>query len=249
MPDGGVLLARDIRVCYGTPDGTGERHWQLNVPELCLDANTAYSFLGQNMAGKSTLVRLLTGTLDPRAVQSLSGRVEIDGRSIELPSSAASLRNAGIAAVHQNDPMFPELSIWENVLLGLPAAAHRRAVVEKARGRVQAVLRQLSPSDVGASEPLGRLSGGGRALVRILRSVVWGFRVLFLDEPTVNLDPGNVARCFSLLGECWTDGGAMVLVSHSPHDHDVLEALARERGYGYVKVPLENGHLVSSSDP
>lgn len=244
-----MLEARNVRLRYSSHDDLGEDRWTLDVPELCLQANTAYSLLGNNMAGKSTLVRLLTGTIDIRAVQTVSGRLRSADVTTDLPSNAVELRNAGIVGVHQNDVMFPELSIWENVQLGVAYKGRTDGSVERAREMVRATIQQLPRAGLRPSEPLGTLSGGGRALVRMLRSVTWGFRVLFLDEPTANLDPANAERCFSLLEQSWVDDGAVVLVSHSARDHDAFRALALGRSRRHVSLCLDHGRLLPSQDP
>jgi ABC-type sugar transport system ATPase subunit len=244
-----VLEARDVRLQYAANAGPDEASWRLDIPELCLRTNTAYSLLGQNMAGKSTLVRILTGTLDPHTVEHASGRLRIDGTVLDLPSPAPVLRKAGIVGVHQNDPMFPDLSIWENVQLGLSEARSRDGRLEHARETVRATLGQLPRTDLDPADPLGALSGGGRALVRILRSVVWGFRVLILDEPTANLDPANAARCFSLLEQSWTGDGAIVLISHSERDHAAFRALALARAQPHGVLRLDRGQLLPSPEP
>lgn len=108
-----LLEANDIRFRYEASSPV-----ILDTPTIRLLRGRAYSLRGGNMGGKTTPVKLLCGLLDsPNAEMFL----QFDGDMFDMPKERSKLQLAGLRACHQNDPMFPELSIWENIKIGVPA--------------------------------------------------------------------------------------------------------------------------------
>lgn len=198
------------------------------------------SLRGANMSGKSTLVRLLVGLIGSRAIH-----VNVKGNSVANWNLEAA-GNAEIRAVHQNDPLFLPLTVWENLLLG---SSGRRDMHERARQ-----VRQLasdSLQELGAQEgdlldtPLGKLSGGGVSIVRLLRAVAWGYRVLLLDEPTTGLDPARKQLLRSRIRDSISGYDiCILLVSFDDEDHGWLSTLAKEKGLKYREVSIQGKHLI-----
>jgi len=239
-----VAAVSGLRFRYPGASAKEEGHWLLDIGSLHIHTNSAYSLLGENMVGKTTLVRVLTGTLDAPSRGYLEGSFCYGAVTGRFPVDPRIVRRVGICAVHQNDMMFDGLSIWENVLLGAPSRAAVRFHGPAARNSLRLTLARLANHEARSeASALGTLSAGGRAMVRTIRAVAWGYRLLVLDEPTVNLDPKNRDRWFFLLGELWTNPASVVLVSHDPEDHTALRNLALRSGRVYKAFKLHDGML------
>ena len=212
----------------------------LDIPALRLRRGVAYSLYGRNMSGKTTLIKLLSGVIDHPAA---TIKVRFDGHEYVLPNQRTTLQAAGLRACHQNDPMFPELSIWDNIWIGAPRTRASRLDIKRGQDCITAALRTLSSGDnsLGPRDLLGRLSGGGRAVVRVLRSVVWQHKLLLLDEPLANVDSSNRELLFDVLKRHTSPQTAVLLISHDDKDHEVFrESLS---GLTHERLLLDEGRV------
>lgn len=212
--------------------------WGLDGPELIFDKSHVYSIIGSNMSGKSTFIRLISGGIEKK--HSYCMVLEYDGLTYHLPKDAPSLRRSGVAACYQQDIMFPLFSIWENITLGCPTRPSKEQM-KKARCVVQSNIGRLSLS-VNLDTKLDQLSGGGVALVRLLRTIVWDTKILLLDEPTVHLDADWSGRFFELLQNSITTDTptieCIIFVSHNTSDHDRLKEIANDAAFGYRTLEI-----------
>lgn len=146
--------------------------------DLTVEAGSVVTVMGPSGSGKSTLLSWICGTLDPafRA----EGRVQLGQEDItRLPPEA---RRVGI--LFQDDLLFPHLSVGGNLAFGLPAAVRGRAV---RRARVEAALADADLAGFADRDP-ATLSGGQRARVALMRTLLAEPRALLLDEPFNRLD-------------------------------------------------------------
>jgi len=180
----------------------------LDGADLEVRGGEVHAVLGENGAGKSTLLAILGGMQRPDA-----GRVEIDGRVVEL----ASPRDAwdhGVGLVHQHFALVPTLSVMENLALGRRAgmvgwrlrSGALRAEAEELMGRTGLV--------VSLEARVERLGVGERQRVEILKALLRDPPLLALDEPTATLMPDEVDQLFGLLRDFAEAGRAVVLVAH-----------------------------------
>lgn len=167
-----------------------------------------HALVGENGAGKSTLVKILTGAVIPD-----SGEIRIGDHSYSslTPSLA---RELGIAIVYQQPSVFGELSVLENIALGIEGASvwgkinwpERR---RRAEELLNAVGASIDPARLAAS-----LSLPEQQLVEIAKALGSDARVLILDEPTASLSEVDARHLFSLLRRLREEGRAIVYISH-----------------------------------
>lgn len=163
--------------------------------------------LGENGAGKSTLLKTMFGQIMPDA-----GSVLVDGQPVVFHSPADALAH-GIAMVHQELNLVPQVSAVKNVMLGREGA--RLGVIKRtAREReALAVLERLGFRG-DPSVPVQLLGVAQQQIVELARGLVTNARVIILDEPTAMLSGPETARLFQLIKELRADGHALVFVSH-----------------------------------
>jgi rhamnose transport system ATP-binding protein len=180
----------------------------LSDASLDLRAGEIHALVGENGAGKSTLVNILTGALSPDA-----GRVELGGRPIDTftPQEAQRL---GIVAIHQHPALFPDLSVAENLALGLESLRWWSRVDWAGRRERARHLLSLVGARIDVDREAATLSLPEQQLVEIARALGTRARVLLLDEPTASLTPQEVDRLFGILADLKAAGTAIVYISH-----------------------------------
>jgi branched-chain amino acid transport system ATP-binding protein len=160
-PGGDILQGVDLRVEKGD--------------YLCI--------IGPNGAGKSTLMRVIAGVLAPR-----KGRVLFEGRDIGSRRPDLVFRD-GIVTVPQGRNTFPDMTVWENMLMGAYSIRNRKLVKE----RIERVIELLPVVKEKRNVRAGLLSGGQQKQVEIGRAMLVDPKLLILDEPTMGLEP-RIAR-------------------------------------------------------
>jgi ribose transport system ATP-binding protein len=164
--------------------------------------------VGQNGAGKSTLMAVLAGAIRPDA-----GEMSIGGRPY-APSSPSEARHAGVAMIRQELSLAPDLTVTENITLGIEPA--RFGVLDRARMRAIAgdALAELGHDTLPLEAKAGELSAALQQIVEIARALAVGCPVLVLDEPTSSLGPADVEHLFGVLQRLKSQGRAIVYISH-----------------------------------
>ncbi len=181
----------------------------LDGVSLGVEAGTCFGLLGPNGAGKTTLVSILATLLRPGA-----GRARLLGRDVET-ERAAVRRDVGI--VFQEPSLDPELTAREH--LDLHARLYH---LDDRNRRVAAGLAQLALG-AHADRPVRGFSGGMKRRLEIARGLLHRPRVLFLDEPTLGLDPKARGALWSALREIRSAGDATIfLTTHSMEEADAL---------------------------
>ncbi len=172
--------------------------------------------LGENGAGKSTVIKLITGVERPT-----SGQILIDGRDADL-ASPRHARERGIATVYQEVSTLPLLSVARNfVLAAEPSKGRglfRRMDLREAERLALESLRSLGISRVrDGSQLVGTLSGGERQALAIGRAVHFGARLLVLDEPTAALGVRESAVVLRLIKKVRASGVAVLFITHNAY--------------------------------
>jgi ABC-type branched-subunit amino acid transport system ATPase component len=182
------------------------------------------ALLGANGAGKSTVMRALSGLLRP-----VSGTIRLGGERIEqLPAHLIAVN--GLALVPEGRQVFPELSVRDNLMLGAYARTDS-ALQEDLYAMFARFPRLLERTDARA----GLLSGGEQQMLAIARGLMARPRILLLDEPSLGLAPAIIDELFDVIAGLRDRGVTLLLV-----DQMAAQALAAaDRGY-----VLESGRVV-----
>ncbi|MGY2256878.1 L-arabinose ABC transporter ATP-binding protein AraG [Pseudomonas reactans] len=166
-----------------------------------------HALMGENGAGKSTLLKILGGAYLPS-----SGSLQIGEQTMDFKSAADSIAS-GVAVIHQELHLVPEMTVAENLFLGhLPT---RFGVVNRSQLRKQALacLKGLA-DEIDPDEKLGRLSLGQRQLVEIAKALSRGAHVIAFDEPTSSLSAREIDRLMAIITRLRDEGKVVLYVSH-----------------------------------
>ena len=174
--------------------------------DFALRAGEVHCLVGENGAGKSSLIKVVSGLYDPD-----EGEVLLGGAP--LPSGTAAVREAGVATVHQEHNLVPALTVLENVMLGGWISRGGFISRRRMRDRAASALDRVAPG-ISLDHHAEALSPAEGQLVEIARGIAQDARVLILDEPTTALTERDAERLFRLIGELRDQGMAILYVSH-----------------------------------
>jgi len=173
---------------------------------------------GDNGAGKSSLIKMISGAESP-----ISGRIALRGETVRFTSPQDALAR-GVATIYQDLALAPRLSIAQNIFMGSeltrPALLPFLQVLDKRRMQQEArgYLAQLSVSVDDMSRPVEFLSGGQRQAVAIARALRWRAEIIIMDEPTAALGVKETALVLDLVRRLKADGRTILLISHNMRD-------------------------------
>ena len=173
-----------------------------------LHGGEVHALLGENGAGKSTLIKVITGAHQPDG-----GNIEIDGKAVSR-LDPASARAMGIAAIYQQPALFPDLTVTENVALGLetPSTTSRIRWPER-RNRARELLKRVG-AEIDPDTEVRKLSMPEQQLVEIARSLGAGARILIMDEPTASLTQNEVHLLYAVVRDLRAQGVGVIYISH-----------------------------------
>ncbi|MGA8262769.1 MAG: ABC transporter ATP-binding protein [Arenicellales bacterium] len=175
----------------------------LHGVDLRVGAGQALCLIGPNGAGKSTVLHTIYGF-----TKVYGGRVFAGDTDITALSPTQKLKRVGIAYVLQDNSVFPDMTVEENLLMGgylLPSRDEARAATER-------VLESYPRLKERRRERAGVLSGGERRILEISRALIMEPGVLLIDEPSIGLEPRYIDMVFELLEELKTDAGKTIIM-------------------------------------
>jgi len=180
----------------------------LKAVSFDLKAGEVHALVGENGAGKSTLIKVITGAHHPD-----QGSIEIQGVPVaEIDPVRA--RSLGIAAIYQQPALFPDLTVAENIAIGLePGGAWRRIRWRERRDRARLVLERIG-ARIDPQTEVRRLSMPEQQLVEIARALGANARILIMDEPTASLSDQEVERLFRVIHDLKSQGKGIIYISH-----------------------------------
>ena len=196
--------------------------WQIS---LSVGDGELVCLLGPNAAGKSTTMKTILGLVHP-----FEGELVFDGHAIHS-AKPADVVKAGIAPVMEGRRIFPELTVYENLLMG----AYTRSDAGAIRRDIEAMYTRFPILAERRSQLGGTLSGGEQQMLAIARALLARPRILIMDEPSMGLSPLFVDKTFEIIQELNKQGIAILLVEQNASM--ALDIAHR----GYV---LQSGHVV-----
>ena len=216
-----ILTARNLVKRYGRVTALDNADFDLYPGEIL-------AVIGDNGAGKSTMIKAISGAIVPD-----EGEIHLEGKPVQFNSPMAA-RNAGVETVYQNLALSPALSIADNMFLGRELR-HKsifgrlfrkldRAGMEKFARDKLSELGLLTIQNI--SQAVETLSGGQRQGVAVARAAAFGSKVIIMDEPTAALGVKESRRVLDLILDVRSRGIPIVLISHNmPHVFEVADRI------------------------
>ena len=160
--------------------------------DLLVDKAQSLCLIGPNGAGKSTILHSIYGFTNI-----FSGKIEIDGNEITTLTPAQKLKSCGIAYILQDNSVFPDMTVEENLLMG----GYIKDKTEESYAEAQRVLEKYERLNKRRNQPAKVLSGGERRLLEISRALVMKPSILLVDEPSIGLEPRYIQMVFEILDD------------------------------------------------
>ena len=180
-----------------------------------VDSGEVTCVLGDNGAGKSTFIKILSGVH-----QHSEGELLVEGEPTHF-NSPREAKERGIATVFQDLATVPLMSVWRNFFLGSEptkgAGPLRRVDVGCAKQTMREELKRMGIDVRDPDQPVGTLSGGERQAVSIARAVYFGAKVLILDEPTSALGVKQSGVVLRYVAQARDRGLGVIFITHNPH--------------------------------
>src|SRR4029077_3293493 len=196
-----ALEMRRISKSFGPTQVLREVDFELRAGEV-------HALMGENGAGKSTLMKIAAGL-----IEDFEGRILVGGQPVHLTSPRDATR-AGIAMIHQELSLVPELEVDENIFLGQEKL--QSLFLVNRTSQVQAARDVLQTLDFHGriQVPVSQLRVGEQQLVEIAKALVAKARILIMDEATSALSINETERLFQVIGRLAAEGVAIVYISH-----------------------------------
>ena len=216
-----ILKARGLVKRYGRVTALDNADFDLYPGEIL-------AVIGDNGAGKSSLIKAISGAVTPD-----EGEIRLEGKTINFPSPMQA-REAGIETVYQNLALSPALSIADNMFLGReirrkgPLGDVLRLLDHKEMQRIaREKLSELGLMTIqNINQAVETLSGGQRQGVAVARAAAFGSKVVIMDEPTAALGVKESRRVLELILDVRSRGLPIVLISHNmPHVFEVADRI------------------------
>src|SRR5215210_4215826 len=204
-----LLRATDITKSYAGVQA-------LRSASLELRAGEVHALIGENGAGKSTLIKIITGAVEPDG-----GELQIEGKTVTNNSPRVA-KELGVAAIYQQPALFPELTVAENIALGVEQSGMAGRVDWRARKRRAAELLAQVGARISPDTDAGDLTMPQQQLVEIARALGADAKVLILDEPTASLSEEDTQNLFNVIRTLRERGVGMVYISHRLEELPVI---------------------------
>ncbi|MFD1824145.1 MULTISPECIES: sugar ABC transporter ATP-binding protein [Mumia] len=201
-PPGTVALAlRDVSKTFGQVVA-------LRSGSLTVTTGSIHALVGENGAGKSTMVKIIAGLY-----RADSGSYELFGESVDFRTTAEA-KDAGVAVIYQEPTLFPDLSVTENLFMGRQPRNRFGRIDRKAMDtEARALFARLGVA-IDPERPADGLSIADQQIIEIAKAISLDARVLIMDEPTAALSGIEVDRLMTIARSLRDEGRALVFISH-----------------------------------
>lgn len=215
----------------------------LRAVTLACKAGEIHAILGENGAGKSTMMKLLSGVIRPT-----SGEVAVDGKAVALQGPRDASRR-GVVCIFQELSLMPALSVGDNIVLARPQTRMgmmQRAAYDEAR----ACLHRIGAGQITLDRIVSELTLADRQLVEIAKALYQKPRLLILDEATSALGADAVERVFDVIRQLRDEGCGVLFISHRFHEvHALADVISVFRNGSHVRTfpagTMDHGDIVS----
>lgn len=186
----------------------------LDNVDLTIDEGEILGLVGENAAGKSTLIKILTGIYSKTA-----GEIFWEGRKVEINNRADSLK-LGIDAIYQNLGLVETLNVPENLFLGKELKKKILGITildnKKMENESRRFIKEIIGLDItNFKDPIINLSGGQRQSVAIARAIYWDAKLVIMDEPTASLGVEEVLKTFEIIRNLKKNNTAVIFICHN----------------------------------
>jgi fructose transport system ATP-binding protein len=234
-----ILSARGLRKRYGQVTAIDGADFDLYPGEIL-------AVIGDNGAGKSSLIKALAGAVIPD-----EGEIRLDGKRVNFKSPHEA-RDAGIETVYQDLAVSPALDIATNLFLGRekrragPLGSVLRMVDKKAmRAEADRQMKNLQIGIGSMSQAVETLSGGQRQGVAVARAAAWARKLVIMDEPTAALGVRESGQVLELIKRVRDHGLPVILISHNmPHVFEIADRIHIHRLGKRVAVVTPKTHTM-----
>ena len=196
-----IIEMRGVRKSFGPTAA-------LRGVDLEVRRGEVHALIGENGAGKSTLMKVLSGAHAPDA-----GEMVLEGAPYR-PSGPEAARAAGVSMIYQELNLALDLTVEQNVYLGMEGSTLGIAHRARQEARVREALALLGHADISPATRVRKLSMGARQLVEIARAIVSEARLIVLDEPTSSLTLEDTNRLFDVIRRLRSSGVSFIYISH-----------------------------------
>jgi len=184
------LSSKDVHLSIKGLDAGYRKMEIIHNFDLFVSRGQSLCLIGPNGAGKSTILHSIYGFTNI-----FSGKIEIDGKEITNLTPAEKLKSVGIAYILQDNSVFPDMTVEENLLMG----GFIKDKTEESYEEAEKILQKYERLGNRRNQPAKVLSGGERRLLEISRALVMKPSVLLVDEPSIGLEPKYIDMVFEIL--------------------------------------------------
>jgi simple sugar transport system ATP-binding protein len=203
--------------------------------DLHVERGEALGLVGDNAAGKSTLMKILSGAYRPD-----TGEILLEGRPVQFDGPIAA-RAAGVEMIYQDFALVPQLTVTQNIFLGRERLQRHLGIATLDRRRMdeaaETMFTRLGLRVPSVNSPVRELSGGQQQAVAIARATAFDAKLIIMDEPTANLGASAIAKVRETISRLKAGGVAVIIISHRLEDVFTV---------GDRVMVMKHGHVVGS---
>ena len=199
-----ILELKGITKIFPGVKALNQVHFQLKPGEI-------HALMGENGAGKSTFIKVITGV--HRAEE---GEMFINGEKVDF-KGPRDAQAAGIAAVYQHPTSYPDLTVTENIFMNHEIKKHGIIQWKEMHSQARAYLEQLD-ADFKETVEMGSLSVAQQQMVEIVKAISTHARIIILDEPTAALTASEAEKLYRIVEKLRDDGVSIIFISHKFED-------------------------------
>ena len=184
----------------------------LDNVSFTLKKGEIHALMGENGAGKSTFIKVLTGVHRPDG-----GEIILDGKKIEMHDPLVAAKH-GIAAIYQHLALYPDLTVAENIFMGHEKLTKARSIKWRETNKAARELLESLGSNISPTDRMGSLSVAQQQLVEIAKALSQNMQILIMDEPTAALSRRESEELYAIASKLRDRGISIILISHRFED-------------------------------